>query len=98
MSSLQYFKLANRILDRNRVVAVEWYRRPWKGIWQRSKPYQVSIEYEGLTPTFIAIKPFAFPFNNMWRETDICINFATEKEAQDAAAKVERLRIKEFAE
>jgi len=98
MSSLQYFKLANRILDRNRVVAVEWYRRPFKGIWQRSKPYQVVIEYEGLPPTYAVLGYLAFPFNSMWRQTDIHINFATEQEAKDAADKVERLRIKEFAE
>lgn len=96
--TIQYFKIANRILDRNRVVAVEWYRRPFKGIWQRSKPYQVSIEYEGLTPSFITIRPFAFPLTNMFRATDIFINFATREEAQDAATKVERLRIKDFAE
>lgn len=98
--SLRYFKLGNRILDRNRVVSVGFYRRTFVGLWQRSKPYQVAIEYEGLTPLYFILDPLpiVIPFNNMLRATGIYINFATEKEARDAAAKVERLRIKEFAE
>jgi len=99
--SLQYFKIANRILDRNRVVSVDWYRRPFMGFWQRSKPYQVAIEYEGLPPAFFTVGHLAFPMHSILRDTfgtNIFVNFATEKEAQDAAAKAERLRIKEFAE
>jgi hypothetical protein len=96
--SLQYFKIANRILDRNRVVRVVCYRRFIKGLWQRSLPYQVAIEYEGLTPFYIGCNPIAVPIHSMFGPQQVYINFATEKEAQEAAAKVERLRIKEFAE